>query len=261
MLWIILTFPGRLVFLCRGSAYGSTLHCRHCTLGCIAYSRLLYRFSPLRPSFRVPGTQSRRPNSLNGPGPFWHLHLRYCTDKKIYGVWAMVGMHWTVWSGCFMPSCCKYCGLDCSFPVSPIYTLLISLMMSSYSSFYDIVLYVLPSTAVQIRAQYFSQLKTVGRAETLESWPSEKGVTSTWKTKKKHAPGWYGSDCRRGVLRGLPAVFKTLEHDSGDMKALWSQSIFIYIDMYYRTFMVDNARRHDVDCGREGLINYLSFFS
>ena len=34
-------------------------------------------------------------------------------------------------------------------------------------------------TAVQIRAQYFSQLKTVGRAETFESWPSEKGVNST----------------------------------------------------------------------------------
>ena len=35
------------------------------------------------------------------------------------------------------------------------------------------------ATAVQIRVQYFSQLKTVGRAETFESWPSEKGVNST----------------------------------------------------------------------------------
>ena len=51
-------------------------------------------------------------------------------------------------------------------------------MMSSYSSFYDIVLYVLPSTAVQIHAQYFSQLKIVGRAETFDSWPSEEGVYS-----------------------------------------------------------------------------------
>ena len=42
------------------------------------------------------------------------------------------------------------------------------------------------STAVNIRAQHFSE--TVGRAETFESWPSEKGVNSKWKTKKKTCP-------------------------------------------------------------------------
>ena len=35
------------------------------------------------------------------------------------------------------------------------------------------------TTAAEIRAQYFCQLKTVGRAETFESWPLEKGVDST----------------------------------------------------------------------------------
>ena len=34
------------------------------------------------------------------------------------------------------------------------------------------------TTAVQIPAQYFSQLKTVGQPETFENWPSEKGVNS-----------------------------------------------------------------------------------
>ena len=36
----------------------------------------------------------------------------------------------------------------------------------------------------------FSQLKTMGRAEKFEIWPSEKGVNSKRKTgKKKHALG------------------------------------------------------------------------
>ena len=39
-----------------------------------------------------------------------------------------------------------------------------------------------------IRPSYISQLKTVVRAETFESWPSEKGVNSKWKTKKKICP-------------------------------------------------------------------------
>ena len=89
----------------------------------------------------------------------------------------MEGVHWTVWNGCFMPSCCRGCGLGLpSFPVSPIYTpswcphprlkwlvydlmlrccgvglpwfpvsliytLPISLMMSLHSGFYDNFLY------------------------------------------------------------------------------------------------------------------------
>ena len=85
LLWIILTFPGRW-FSYAGNAYGSTRHCRHCTLGCIAYSRLLCRFSLLGPLSRAPGTQPRRPSSLNGSRLFRHLQLRYFTEKELYGV-------------------------------------------------------------------------------------------------------------------------------------------------------------------------------
>ena len=98
-------------------------------------------------------------------------------------------------------------------------------------------------TAVQSRAQ-FSQFKTVDRAETFESWPPEKGVNSKWKTKKKTCP-WliiYIVAIVAELWRGLPAVLKTLEDDNGDMKALWSQSIYRYVLQY----IVDNAGRHDI---------------
>ena len=257
-------FPGRWFYV--GNAYGSTRHCRHCTLGCIAYFRLLRRFSPLRPLSRVPGTQSRRPSSLYGPRPFRHLQLRYFTEKEIYGMWGMGGVHWTVWNGCFMSSCCSGCGLGLlSFPVSPIYTLLnllhdvlicvwndwfmisccnvcgvglhsfpispksallISPMISSYSSFYEDVSY---TTAVQIRAQHFSRWKRWVDLKLLRAGHRRKGSTRSERPKRKHALCWYGRDCRRGTWRGLPAALKTLEHDSGDMKALWSQSIYRYV--------------------------------
>ena len=113
----------RKVFSYVGNAHGSTHRCRHCTLGCIAHSRLPCRFTFLRPLSRVPGTQSRRPSPLNGPGPFRHLQLRYFTEKEIYGVWGMVGVHWTAWNGWFVSSCCNGCGVGLpSFPVSPIYS-------------------------------------------------------------------------------------------------------------------------------------------
>ena len=41
---------------------------------------------PRRWLSRVPGTQSRRPSSLNGPRPFGHVQLRYGTGKEIHGV-------------------------------------------------------------------------------------------------------------------------------------------------------------------------------
>ena len=69
-----------------GRCLGYPRHCRHCTLGCILYSRLLCRFSLLRPLSRVPGTQSIRPSSSNGPRPFRHLQLSYLTEKETYGV-------------------------------------------------------------------------------------------------------------------------------------------------------------------------------
>ena len=55
------------------------------------------------------------------------------------------------------------------------------------------------------------------------------------------------------VLKGFS------KHDSGDKKALWSQTIYIYI--YVLLCIVDNTGRHDIDFGREGLINDLCFFS
>ena len=92
----------------------------------------------------------------------------------------------------------------------------------------------------------------MGRAETFESWPSEKGVNSKWKTKKKTCR-WL---IRSRLSHGLPAVLETLEHDS-DLKALWSQSIYRYVLLC----IVDNAGRHHIEFGREGLINDWSFFS
>ena len=53
--------------------------------------------------------------------------------------------------------------------------------------------------------------------------------------------------CRRGIRRGLPAVLTTLAHDSGDIKALWSQSVYRYVLPY----IVDNAARHDTS-GEKG---------
>ena len=44
-----------------------------------------------------------------------------------------------------------------------------------------------------IRLSCISQLKMVGPAETFESWPSEKGVNSKSKAKKKTCPWLIGS--------------------------------------------------------------------
>ena len=62
------------------------------------------------------------------------------------------------------------------------------------------------TTAEQIRAQHFAikdQLEVKDEKE------------------KKHALGRMGRDCRWSIWRGLPAPLKTLEHDFGDIKALW----------------------------------------
>ena len=45
--------------------------------------------------------------------------------------------------------------------------------------------------------------------------------------------------------------------DSGDINALWSQSIHRYVLLY----IVDNTGRHYIVFGSEGLINSLSFFT
>ena len=102
--------------------------------------------------------------------------------RYIYAAWSPNDVLISVWNDWFMTSCCNGCGVGLPwFPVFPKHALLLSQMMFSYSSFYDDVLY---TTDVQIRAQYFSQMKTMGRAETFESWLSEKGVNSKWNTKK-----------------------------------------------------------------------------
>ena len=152
------------------------------------------------------------------------------TEKEIHGVWGMVGVHWTVWNGRFISSCSIVVVLACphlpclryilclnsvmTCPHIPLKWLVHDLMLqwlwrwfafisrlsdtcSAYLS-HDVLKFqflrrVICTTAAQIRAQFFSQLKTVGRAETFVSWPSEKGVNSKWNTKKKTCPwliGW-----------------------------------------------------------------------
>ena len=85
----------------------------------------------------------------------------------------------------------------------------------------------------------------------------KESTQSKWR-KRKHALGCYGRDCRRGIWRGLPAVLEASEHDSGGIKAVCSQIIYMYM---YHLSIVDDAGRHDIDFGREGLIDDLSFFS
>ena len=56
----------------------------------------------------------------------------------------------------------------------------------------------------------------------------------------------------------MPAELKTLKHDSGDIKAsLRPQIIYRYVLLC----IVDNIGKRYMDFGREGLNNYLRFFS
>ena len=72
--------------------------------------------------------------------------------------------------------------------------------------------------------QCFSQLKTVGRAETFKSWSSRKGSTR-WNTKKKTCPWLIGSWIVVEVYGAVCQLYWRLWNDSGDIKALWSQII------------------------------------
>ena len=56
----------------------------------------------------------------------------------------------------------------------------------------------------------------------------------------------------------LSAALKALKHDSVDVKALWSRTIYRYVLLIL--YIVDDTGRHDIDFGTEGLINYLSIF-
>ena len=167
MLWIILTLPVRWL-PCVGNAYGSTRRCRRCTLGCITFSRLLSRFPLLRSSSRVPGTQSRRPSSVNCPRSFRHIQLRDVGERETVGSCPHVAVFVVLVRPHFLslryilcwislitssypfelvgswPHVAMVVGLVClhfPIPIFPKYTLLISLMVSSHSRFYDHVIY------------------------------------------------------------------------------------------------------------------------
>ena len=77
-----------------------------------------------------------------------------------------------------------------------------------------------------------------------------KGSTRSEGRKRKHALGWYGRDCRRGMWCGLPAVLKTRlwRH-----KTVWSQSIYIL------QYIVYNAGRHDTDFREVRVNEWLEF--
>ena len=134
----------------------------------------------------------------------------------------------SVWNNLFMTSWCNGCGVSLPpFPVSPIYTLLISLMMSSYSSFYDVLCMLL--MMYRFALNILPSWKRRVELKLLRADHRRKGLTRRERRKRKQALGWYDRDCRRSIWRGLPAVLKTLEHDSSDMKYLWSQSLCRYV--------------------------------
>ena len=88
---------------------------------------------------------------------------------------------------------------------------LISLTMSSYVSF---------------RNDRFMTSYGGSSWNFLRAGHRRKGSIRSERRKIMHALGWYGRDCRRCIWHVLPAVLKILEHDTGDIKALWSQSIY-----------------------------------
>ena len=120
------------------------------------------------------------------------------------------------------------------------------------SSFYEDVYILL---LYRFALNSFSSWKRWVELKLLRAGHRRKGSNRSGRRKRKHALGWYSRHCRRDIWRGLPAVLETLEHDSGDLKALWSQSIYRYVLQY----IVDNARRHDTDFRRKLLFNDLSY--
>ena len=87
------------------------------------------------------------------------------------------------------------------------------------SSFYDDVLYIL--LLYRFALQYFPSWKWWTELKVLRAGHRRKGLTRSERRNRKHALGWHGRDCRRGISRGLPAVLKTWEHDSvlGEIRA------------------------------------------
>ena len=130
--------------------------------------------------------------------------------------------------------------------------MLISRMMSSCSIFLDDVLYIL---LYRFALNMFPSWKRWFELKLLRAGHRTKGSTPSERRKGKHALVWYGRDCRRGIWHGLPAVLQTLDHDSGDVK----QGSVVTMHIYVLLCIVDNAGRHGIESGREGII-WLEFF-
>ena len=139
----------------------------------------------------------------------------------------MVGVHWTVEMIGSCPHIAVAVVLVCPhFPsLRYVYILcLISLTMSSYVSF---------------RNDRFMTSYGGSSWNFLRAGHRRKGSIRSERRKIMHALGWYGRDCRRCIWHVLPAVLKILEHDTGDIKALWSQSIYRFVLLCIVTMQED----------------------
>ena len=292
VLGIILTFPGRWLSYV-GNAYDWNRHYRHCTLGCIAYSRLLCRSSLLWPLSKVPGTQSRRPSCLNALRPSRHLQLRHLTEKEIHRMWGVVGVYWTVWSGCFM-SYCRGCGLGLpSFLVSPIYTpswcphirlnwLVHDLMLQWLWCWFALIsrLSETCSASLPNDVLIFQFL----RRRAIYYWCTDS--RPIFFPNENDGSSWNFWELAIGERGQLEVKDEKLNMPLVVMVAIVAEVYGAVCQLYFRFWnttlatwrrcghqaytwygyvlqkhVVDNAGRHYIDCGREGLINDLSFFS
>ena len=75
---------------------------------------------------------------------------------------------------------------------------------------------------------HISQLTTVGQAETFESWPSEKGVNSKWKTKKKTCPWLIASRLSQRYIARFISCTLHFETRLGWPKGAVSRHIYMY---------------------------------
>ena len=85
-----------------------------------------------------------------------------------------------------------------------------SFMISSYSSFYDDVLYIL--LLYRFVLNIVPSWKRWVELKLVRAGHRRQGSTRSERRKRKHTLGGYGRDCRRSIWRGLP------EHDSGDIE-------------------------------------------
>ena len=83
-----------------------------------------------------------------------------------------------------------WCWFAFTSRLSEIHAAYISLMMSSYSSFYDDVLYVL--LLYRFALNSFPSWKRWVELKLLRPGHRRKGVNSKWRTKRRYALGWQG---------------------------------------------------------------------